>query len=168
VGEKMDIAYGIIHWNVTFSQLVHDWKMKVVSQFFELLYFQQIRQGGVDKICWLPLKRKNFEVKSYYKVMSNLAPIIGPWKSRSKAPLKMTFFVRTAVLEKILILDNLRKKHIIVTEWCVLCKHNGESIDHLLLHCEVAMEVWSMVFQLFGVTWVIPSRMKDYLGSWRG
>jgi hypothetical protein len=102
--------------------------------------------------------------------MSNLAPIIGPWKSiwKNKAPLKMTFFVRTAVLEKILILDNLRKKHIIVTEWCVLCKHNGESIDHLLLHCEVAMEVWSMVFQLFGVTWVIPSRMKDYLGSWRG
>jgi hypothetical protein len=64
VGEKMDIAYGIIHWNVTFFQLVHDWKMKVVSQFFELLYFQQIRQGGADKICWLPLKRKNFEVKS--------------------------------------------------------------------------------------------------------
>jgi hypothetical protein len=73
-----------------------------------------------------------------------VAPIIGPWKS--KAPLKMTFFVRMAVLGKILILDNLHKKHIIVTELCVLCKHNGESIDHLLLHCEVAMEVWSMVF----------------------
>jgi hypothetical protein len=31
VGENMDIAHGIIHWNVTFSQLVHDWKMKVAS-----------------------------------------------------------------------------------------------------------------------------------------
>jgi hypothetical protein len=80
-GENMDIAHGIIHWNVTFSRSVHDWEMEVVSQFFELLYSQQIRQGGVNKICWLPLKRKNFEVKSYYRVMSNLTPIIGPWKS---------------------------------------------------------------------------------------
>jgi hypothetical protein len=70
------------------------------------------------------------------------------------------------VLEKILILDNLRK-NIIVMEWC-MCKHNGKSIDHLLLHYEVAMEVWSMVFQLFGVTWMMPGRMKDCLGSWRG
>jgi hypothetical protein len=49
-----------------------------------------------------------------------------------------------------------------------VCKHNGESIDHLLLHCEVAIEVWSMVLQLFGVTWMMPARMKDCLGSWRG
>jgi hypothetical protein len=46
-----------------------------------------------------------------------------------------------------------------------MCKHNGESIDHLLLHCEVAMEVWSMVFQFFGVMWVMPGRVKDCLGS---
>jgi hypothetical protein len=31
-------------------------------------------------------------------------------------------------------------------------KKNGESIDYLLLHCEVAIEVWSMVCQLFDVT----------------
>ena len=49
-----------------------------------------------------------------------------------------------------------------------MCKHNGESIDHLLLHCEVAIEVWRMVLQLFRVTWMMPARMKDYLGSWRG
>ena len=49
-----------------------------------------------------------------------------------------------------------------------MCKHKRESIDHLLLHCEAVMEVWSMVFQLFGVTWVMSSRMKDCLESWRG
>ena len=68
VGEKIDIAHGIIHWNVTLFQLIHDWEMEVVSQFFELPYSQQIRQNGLDKICRLPLERKNFEVKSYYQV----------------------------------------------------------------------------------------------------
>jgi hypothetical protein len=35
-----------------------------------------------------------------------------------------------------------------------MCKHFGESIDHLLLHCEVAYEVWThwnVFFQLLGV-----------------
>ena len=57
----------------------------------------------------------------------------------------MAFFVWTAVLGKILTMGNLRKKHIIVTEWCCMCKKNGGSIVHLLLHCEVALEVWNMV-----------------------
>ena len=34
-----------------------------------------------------------------------------------------------------------------------MCKKSGESIDHLLLHCGVALEVWNMVCLLFGVMW---------------
>jgi hypothetical protein len=52
-------------------------------------------------------------------------------------------------------------------EWCCICKHSGESIDYLLLHCEVAIELRNMVFQLFGIMWVMPCRMKDCLGSCR-
>jgi hypothetical protein len=37
-------------------------------------------------------------------------------------------------------LDNLQMRNVMV-EWCYMCKHYGESIDHLLLHCEVATEV---------------------------
>ena len=89
VEENMDIAHGVIHWNVIFIRTVHDWEMEVVSQFFELLYSQQIRHGGMNKICWIPLKRKKFEVKFYYQVMVNPAPMVGPWKS--KAPPRVTF-----------------------------------------------------------------------------
>jgi hypothetical protein len=57
------------------------------------MYSQQIRHGGVDKICWIPLKRKNFEVKSYYKVKVNSKLVDGPWKiiSKSKAPPRVSF-----------------------------------------------------------------------------
>jgi len=34
-----------------------------------------------------------------------------------------------------------------------MCKKCGESIDHLLPHCEVAIELWSAPFQLVGVAW---------------
>jgi hypothetical protein len=46
--------------------------------------------------------------------------------------------VWTVALGKILTHDNLRRHHIVVVEWCCMCKKNGESIDHLLLHCGVA------------------------------
>jgi hypothetical protein len=49
-----------------------------------------------------------------------------------------------------------------------MCKKCGESIDHLLLHCEVATELWSSLFQLFGVAWVMPRRVRELLVSWRG
>jgi hypothetical protein len=65
-------------------------------------------------------------------------------------------------------MDNLCKKNIIVMDWCCMCKKSRESINHLLLHCEVAIEVWNMVFRLFGGMWVMQGRLKDCLGSWQG
>ena len=48
-------------------------------------------------------------------------------------------------------LDNLRKRNIWILDWCYMCKCNGESVDHLFLHCPVAIDLWSMVLGLFGV-----------------
>jgi hypothetical protein len=50
-----------------------------------------------------------------------------------------------------------------------MCKKSGESIEHLLLHCDVAREIWSFFFffySLFGVKWVMPRRVLDLLSSW--
>ena len=53
VGEYMETPNNLPYWNVRFIQFVHDWKLDVVSHFFELLYSQKIRSGGGDKICWV-------------------------------------------------------------------------------------------------------------------
>ena len=44
-----------------------------------------------------------------------------------------------------------------------MCKGCGESIDHLLIHCPIAYEMWSMIFCLFGICWVMPQRVVDLL-----
>ena len=71
----------------------------------------------------------------------------------------------TAALKEILTLDNLRK--VIVVDWFCMCKKSGESIDHLL-HCVIAREIWTSLFHLFGVVWVMPGRVRKILVSWRG
>ena len=49
-----------------------------------------------------------------------------------------------------------------------MCKCNCESVDHLFLHCPVASELWSMVFGLFGVYWVMPLSIVGLFACWQG
>ena len=49
-----------------------------------------------------------------------------------------------------------------------MCKRNGESVDHLFLHCPFAVDLWSMVLGLFGVSWVMPRTVLGLLGCWQG
>jgi len=49
-----------------------------------------------------------------------------------------------------------------------MCKISGESIDHLFLHCMVAIELWRTILQMFWVEWVMSWLVKDMLRSWRG
>ena len=49
-----------------------------------------------------------------------------------------------------------------------MCKRNEESIDHLLLHCPIANELWAMIYSLFGVQWVMPKSVMDVMSCWEG
>uniref|UniRef100_A0A2N9I9L7 Reverse transcriptase zinc-binding domain-containing protein n=1 Tax=Fagus sylvatica TaxID=28930 RepID=A0A2N9I9L7_FAGSY len=68
----------------------------------------------------------------------------------------------------ILTADNLRRRGIPVVSWCCMCKADGESIDHLLLHCPYAKELWDMVLGLFGLHWVMPKTVTELLHCWFG
>ncbi len=41
-------------------------------------------------------------------------------------------------------------------------------MDHLLLHCHVAKDLWDMQLCLLGVSWVMPYSVCAMLDSWRG
>ena len=87
---------------------------------------------------------------------------------QSNVPPRVAFFSWSASLGKILITDNLHKRRIIVLDWCYMCKRCGELVDHLLLHCPVAFELWSLVFCLFGIHWVMPHKVIELFESWQG
>jgi hypothetical protein len=68
----------------------------------------------------------------------------------------VVFFAWSAALEKILIMDNLKKQHIIVDRYC-MCKSEEESVDYLLLLCEMASAFWNTIFSLVVLAWIMPS-----------
>ena len=86
------------------------------------------------------------------------------WKS--KVPTRVAFFTWTSAFEKILTIDNLRKRRVFIVDWCCMCKVHGESVNHLLLHCDVAQELWSLIFSMFRIAWVMPKGVVDLLSCW--
>jgi hypothetical protein len=166
VVDNLSVVGGAAHWNVLFTRYAQDWDLEMVISFYEQLYSSRIRLEEVDRVVW-NISKENFEVKTFYKALVCHEAAYFPWKGiwHVKVPKRVAFFVWTAALGKILTHDNLRRRGIVVVEWCVMCKKHGESVDHLFLHCDVARVVWSYFYRLFGVEWVMPSSVLDLLSG---
>ena len=125
---------------------------------------------GLNITLWLHSPQKGFTVCSFYPVLFRIGGCSFPWKSiwQPKVPPRVSFFIWVAALGKILTAENLWKRHIILVSWRCLCKVDGETVDHLLLHCPFSCEVWDMIFALFGVQWVMPGKILDLLACWQG
>uniref|UniRef100_A0A2N9GAN4 glutathione-disulfide reductase n=1 Tax=Fagus sylvatica TaxID=28930 RepID=A0A2N9GAN4_FAGSY len=64
---------------------------------------------------------------------------------------------------RILTHDNLIKRGVSLVGWCCMYRSSGETVAHLLMHCEVAYGLWNRVFGAFGVQWVIPSSVAVWV-----
>jgi hypothetical protein len=113
-------------------------------------------------------KKGGFKVKSYFSSLVGSEGRRFPWKSvwQTQAHSRAVFFAWAAALGKILIVDNLRKRKIIIVDRCYLCKRDGESVDYLLLYYDVASTLWHHVFSRFGMSWVMSRRVIELFACW--
>jgi exonuclease III len=158
------------HWNVSFTRSIQDWELESVAEFLDVIYTTVPTPGVLDTIHWKYSSQKEFSVSSFYKCLLLSASRDFPWKSvwKPRVPSKVNFFIWTASLGKVLTIDNLRKRQLVIMDWCCMCKEAGESIDHLFLHCHIARELWALVFSMFGVSWVLPRHVVDLMACWNG
>ncbi|KAG6698035.1 hypothetical protein I3843_08G001900 [Carya illinoinensis] len=170
VAENMCLTDGSILWSVRFTRAAQDWEVGAIIDFYSALHDLKIRAGGEDRLLWTCTGNKKFLVRSYYKTLTNHSPNAFPWKSiwRSKVPLKVAFFGWVASHGKILTIDQLRKRGLVIMDWCFMCKHNAESVDHLLLHCDTVNVLWYEIFLRLGIAWAMPWRVIDLLSCWQG
>jgi hypothetical protein len=68
---------------------------------------------------------------------------------------------------KILTCDNLMKRWYTLVGWCSICRCSGETVNHLLLHCPVAVGLWNFIFCSFGINWVLPGMVVDLFFGWK-
>jgi hypothetical protein len=167
ITDNFESMSGSRQWNISFVRSLNDWEVNDLASLYGLLYSYNLG-GGADKIWWVPNRKGKFEVRSFYIILTSSISFPFPWKSiwRTKAPPKVAFFVWSAALGKILTLDNLRKKNMVLVNRYEMCKKEEESIDHLLLHCESAQFLWNTFFSCFGLAWLMPRGVVDLLHCW--
>ena len=74
-------------------------------------------------------------------------------------------FCWIAWCHKILSIDNLRRKCIIVNGY-PLCLKDEETINHLMIHCVFANKIWAFFLNMFEVQWVMPQSDYDLFCLW--
>ncbi|XP_057512846.1 uncharacterized protein LOC130794919 [Actinidia eriantha] len=121
-----------------FRRGAQDGEMEAFEGLFRMLQETQPIIHDDDKWKW---KR---QAKGKFNVLKGMGdptfPCKGVWVSR--VPSKICFFGWAAARGAILTIDNLRRRKIVVTKWCYMCKRNAETTDHLLIHCDVTSELW--------------------------
>ncbi|XP_065620529.1 uncharacterized protein LOC136063704 [Quercus suber] len=155
-------------WNVRLLRDPNDWEMGEVDEFLRTLGSNLPRSELGDRMRWMLTKKGVFDIRSFYNKLRCPLPIIFPWKGiwKVKAPPRVSFFVWTATWEKIRTGDILRRRGVAFVDRCIMCRSNGETVNHLLLHCEKAYLLWSLVFRTFGISWVLPRSVADTLFGW--
>jgi hypothetical protein len=103
-------------------------------RFSNLFYSFRLKRRDEDKLYWDPSKKGLSDVRSFYSVLIPHASTPFSWKSTSRnmVPMRTALFAWSTVLGKILAMHNLRKWHVIVFDWCYICKRGREPVDHLL------------------------------------
>ena len=108
-----------------------------------------------DKRIWEGDELGHFSCKSFFDLLINsseedtFVPQKIIWKVG--VPLKVKKFAWLASWKKVNTCDmRQRRPNLAISpSWCILCKCDNESIDHVLIHCKFAKCIWYKVRREF-------------------
>ena len=88
-----------------------------------------------DRMRWKLKPNGVFDIRSFYNKLRDSPSTVFPWKAiwRAKAPRRVSFFVWCVARNKILTGDNLRLRRLVFVDWCIMCRHCGETVDHFFI-----------------------------------
>ena len=89
-----------------------------------------------------------FQLDSCIKSKHILPPFAFPSRSiwNPIVPPKIGFFT----WDKVLTLNQLKRRGVTLANRCFLCEEEEESIDHLLIHCSRAKMLWELFLAIVG------------------
>ena len=135
----------------------------------------QLNQALEDTRLWLPDSSHTFTSKSAFnKLRETLnSNVFSPFKLIWKSPIphKIKVFIWLVALGRVNTCDVLQKKRpssTLYPSWCVMCKSETETVDHLFIHCSYASRIWCKILHTSGLYWVVPGSCYRLLSGQAG
>nr|CAN74795.1 hypothetical protein VITISV_041690 [Vitis vinifera] len=159
-----------LSWNFNFCRNLTDSEIDLLQRLMSSIHSVLLSPSSSDSRAWSLSSSGSFSVKSFFYALSRdsnplmFLPAKFLWSS--KVPSKVKALAWLVAHGKVNTNDKLQLRRpykALCPQWCILCKGNGESIDHLFLHCPVTIGLWHRLFNLVGVIWVPPRSIEDML-----
>ena len=151
----------------------HEWNIQLVTDLLNqadanyALSIRPSKTGNPDTLVWSYTKDGNYSVKTGYHLQCQMedqdsqidqVPIpeevrkccSNIWKLKIPPRLK-TFWWRVAH-NSLAVMDNMRKRGIVIDNTCQTCGESTETLNHMLFECRVAKEIWEMIPTSFYVS----------------
>ena len=134
---------GPISWNFHFLRNLSDREITQVQELLQRLERQRLCPSVEDKRIWIADSSSIFSCKSAfawlrkdgYSTVDYTTKCI--WKL--SIPIKVKVLIWLLVSDKLGVHSNLQRKRLFQSlspGWCVLCKKDRESTDHIFLNCD--------------------------------
>ena len=153
-------------WGVSFRISFHPSKGVQYGELLSLLSNVFLCRDYKESRIWKPSLSMEFSVKAFFLILEGnhlpRDPFSLVWLGL--APSRVEVFCWLVVAAKVSTTEHLRRglTLINISDVCVMCHKEGEIVNHLLLHCEVAVAVWSHVIRRCGLNWCCPKTMANW------
>jgi len=121
-----------------------------------------------DRHIWKLDAKGCYSSKSAYRSYFLGSVTFEPWKRlwKSWAPNKCKVFLWLAIRNRCWTADRLAKRGLPHPDRCPLCDQEGETVQHLLVSCVVARQVWFNLLQPLNLGDYIPRQQECSFAEW--
>ena len=144
-----------LSWNFNFHHNLTDSEIDLLQRLMSSLSYVFFSPSSSDSRTWSLSSSRLFSVKSFFLELSKVSnPILffpAKFLWSSKVPSKVKILAWLVAYGKVNTNNKLQLRRpykSLCPQWCILCKGNGELIDHLFLHCPVTIGLWHKLFNL--------------------
>jgi hypothetical protein len=158
-----------LHW---ISDVKGAISVRIIAEFLELCEMLEavVLQHGVrDRQIWKFSASGDYTASSAYKALFHgsfqFEPAERVWKSWALG--KCKFFIWLVEHNRCGTADRLRKRGLDRPEHCPLCDQEAETINHLLVKCVFAKQIWFDFLSSVGQQELCPAHEDSFKSWWK-
>ncbi|CAL1356871.1 unnamed protein product [Linum trigynum] len=153
LSDTANIHGDLVSWNLDFKYILRGGAARERDDFMNLLNSVNLAYSSHSpcRIIWKQEANSNFSVISLYRELEDIHlrgiedfPVEKVWISW--IPSKICFFIWLVYHNRVLTLDNLKKRGFYLANKCVLCMKDEETAHHMLVECKYVRNIWSMMY----------------------